>query len=304
MQNGGLLGSAQEIDRDLPDRFAPELDVTGADAFVLRAAGLGLVLRDDLLGHDPRLSLGKDPRPWYPDAGHIAVGIDIREARLQRVLVGRDPAVLGHPRIQHHLRGDMERDREDQIGGHGLATLEPDRLAGIFDRGDLRLAHEFDTPFLVRGQEHRANLRGDWQRRRELRDNEDARLLSDAPGDQILVEKEGGFARSRRALVGRRGDRDHGRATGEARDHIPRPDRARHGVELVPVLSQTRCAGGIVIRAQGHHEDIGLVDTSIGGDSLRFGIDRGDRLLAEANPFLDERCIWKADTLRAEFRQT
>ena len=73
------------------------------------------------------------------------------------------------------------------------------------------------------------------------------------------------------------------------------PLGAAHGVELVAPLGEPRRGVQVVIGAERHDQDVGLVNTAVGGHAPRLGIDRGDRLLQEAHAGLCDVAVCEAD---------
>jgi hypothetical protein len=77
--------------------------------------------------------------------------------------------------------------------------------------------------------------------------------------------------------------------------HLAQPLGATHGVELVAPLGEPRRGVEVVIGAERHDQDVGLVNTAVGGHAPPFGIDRGDRLLQEAHAGLCDVAVCEAD---------
>ena len=73
------------------------------------------------------------------------------------------------------------------------------------------------------------------------------------------MQEQGGLARRRRALERRSADADHRPAAGEARQQLGQPLGAGDGVELVARLGEPRRCSEVIVRAERHDEDVGLV---------------------------------------------
>jgi hypothetical protein len=68
-----------------------------------------------------------------------------------------------------------------------------------------------------------------------------------------------------------------------------------HGIELVVAIGEPRRGVEVVVGAERHDQEVSLVDAAVGGHAPRVGIDRGDRLLHEADTGLDEVAVREAN---------
>jgi hypothetical protein len=94
-----------------------------------------------------------------------------------------------------------------------------------------------------------------------------------------------------RALIGRRRafernpqDRNQHPPAGERRQDLTQALCAGDGVVLVTVLHKARRGGRVVIGAQRHDQDVGLVGAAVGDHVTGLRIDRRDLFLAELDP--------------------
>ena len=113
------------------------------------------------------------------------------------------------------------------------------------------------------------------------------------------MQEQGGFARRRRALERRPADPDDRLAARERRQHFGHPLGAGNRVELVARLGEPGRRVEVVVRSEGHDEDVGLVDARVGRDAARLGIDCGDRLLHEADTDLRDVAVREANCVRS-----
>ena len=109
------------------------------------------------------------------------------------------------------------------------------------------------------------------------------------------MQQQRGLARRRRALERRPADADDRAALRERGQHLAQPLGAGDGVELVAALGESRRGVQVVVGAERHDQDVGLVDAAVGGHAPRLGIDRGDRLLQEAHAGLGDVAVREAD---------
>jgi hypothetical protein len=82
---------------------------------------------------------------------------------------------------------------------------------------------------------------------------------------------------------------------GERRQHVAQKLGAAYRVELVATLGEAGRRVEVVVGAEGHDEDLGVVNTAIGRHPSRFGVDGGDRLAQEADAGLVQFGVRQAD---------
>ena len=118
--------------------------------------------------------------------------------------------------------------------------------------------------------------------------SEDLAVVPDPALHEVVVQEQRRLARGGRALERRPADADDRATTRERGQHLPQPFRAADGVELVAALREPRRRVEVVVGAEGDDEHVRLVDAAGRRHPPRLGVDRGDRLLEEADARLAE----------------
>ena len=121
-------------------------------------------------------------------------------------------------------------------------------------------------------------------RHSERHDQADLAGLPHAALGQMVMQKQGGLTRGRRALE-RRGADPHDRlAFGEIGKHRTQVLGSGEGVELVAAFGQSGCGLRVVLCPQRHHHYIRLVGTLVGSDNPLPRVDGCDNFLAKTYP--------------------
>jgi hypothetical protein len=114
----------------------------------------------------------------------------------------------------------------------------------------------------------------------------------------VVVQQQRGLARSGGTLE-RRPTYTHDRATTrEGGKRLGQSGRACDRVKLVVPVGESRRGVHVIVGAKRHYQVVGLVDPPIGCYTTSLRIDRGDRLLNEAHPRLDDVAIGKPDRVK------
>ena len=81
----------------------------------------------------------------------------------------------------------------------------------------------------------------------------------------MLVQQEGTLERGRRALERLPEDRDEHLAALEVGERVAQPLGAGERVVLVPALLEARRGGEVVVGAECHDDEVGVVGAGVGG---------------------------------------
>ena len=193
----------------------------------------------------------------------------------------------------------MLRDAEEEVEGKLGAVVEHGDAARAVEGGDPPARDELDVTLDERGNERLGRVGRRRHRRPEGDDEGDLAPVPDTALGQVVVQEQGGLARRRRALERRSADADDRLAARERGQHLGHPLRAGDRVELVARLGEPGRRVEVVVGAERDDEDVGLVDPRIGRDPARLGIDRGDRLLQEADAGLGDVSVRKANGVQS-----
>src|SRR5512139_624142 len=112
------------------------------------------------------------------------------------------------------------------------------------------------------------------------------------------MQQNRGFARGWRALEGWVSDPNDSVPFGEGGEDLAQFCRARYRVVFVATFNETRRGGRIIIRTEGHNDDIGVECCTIGCDVLSQRVNRGDGSLMEAHTGLDNVLIVSPHSIR------
>ena len=113
----------------------------------------------------------------------------------------------------------------------------------------------------------------------------------------MLVQQEGPLERGRRALERLPEHRDEHPAALEVGERVAQPLGAGERVVLVPALLEARRGGEVVVGAERHDDEVGVVGAGVGGDAARGRVDARHRLLAELDAVLLEVAVVEPDLL-------
>ena len=115
--------------------------------------------------------------------------------------------------------------------------------------------------------------------------------VADAALREVLVQQEGSLERSRRALERLPEDRHQHPPAIEIGQRVAKPLGAGERVVLVPASLEARRGGQVVVGAERHDDEVGVVRACVGGDSPCGRVDAGHRLLAELDAVLREVAV-------------
>ena len=248
-------------------------------------------------GHHAPLALGEHPGLGRAHARDVAHRVDAREAGGQGSLIDGDPAFLCHPGGLHDRRYYVNGDAQEQVEGEAPAVVEQ-RLVRVRVQGrDPAVGQELDVSL---GEGRQDRLRGGGRRRdrRAERDHDlDPDVVANAALAQELVQQERRLAGRRRALERGSAHSDDRRAGPERWEDLAKGLGARHGVELVAGLHQARRRCELIVGAEGHDQNVGLVGVEVGHHTPPDRVNLGDGLLAEAHLRRCDRAVAEVDDI-------
>ena len=210
-------------------------------------------------------------------------------------MLDRDVALLRHPGFQDDVGGAMLGDPEEEVKGILAPVLQHGQLPILVEVVDPSARDELNISLGKCGEERLGGCRRRRDGARERHQEGDLALLASSASREIVVEEKGGLAGGRRALEWRPADADHGAPGLELLEQLPHPPRSGHRVELVAGLGEARRRAHVVVGAECHDEDVGLVLAGVRRHTSVLRIDRRDRLIGEANTGLDEIAVRKPD---------
>ena len=157
--------------------------------------------------------------------------------------------------------------------------------------GDEALGQLLDAPLGESVAEHLRDRAGhrDGALHREGRRH--LHRVADAALREVLVQQEGPLERSRRALERLPEDGDKHSPAVEIGQRVAKPLGAGERVVLVPASLEARRGGHVVVGAERHDDEVGVVRACVGGDSPRGRVDAGHRLLAELDAVLRDVAV-------------
>src|SRR3990172_1974042 len=146
--------------------------------------------------------MGRDPRLRHWDVGGVYNGVNVLKAiDSHGVLVGGYPSVpVSYRGFYHNVRPPVRRDHYEKIVMDCFTLKRVDLPLNRVDRLHVEESYNFYSLFFetwLHNFRHGLGRIGTWVRCDERQPN----LLSNFSGPEIIIDKESGFVRRRRAFV-------------------------------------------------------------------------------------------------------
>src|SRR5690349_16584891 len=131
------LGTGEEVDLDLADAAAAELEVAGSGAWVAPRFTYAPNPSDQGLGHCSRCGFGKEARLGNTGRGDVPNRPDVGELCLEQARIDRHEPLVHHACVLYDGGRAMLGNPQKQLVAELLAIVEHGHAACTVERGHL-----------------------------------------------------------------------------------------------------------------------------------------------------------------------